>query len=295
MNKNAPTALRCEGITKTFDDGTGRLITVLNGAGFSVAPGEVLAIVGASGSGKSTLLHILGGLDVPDGGHVFIEDKDIGTLSDKQLGDMRNRELGFVYQFHHLLPEFTALENAAMPLMIRRTEKAEALRRAREALEVLGLGERLNHLPSQLSGGERQRCAIARSLAVKPTILLMDEPLASLDNARRREILPWLEKLRKELSIPILYVTHSEEEVERLADRVVMLSQGRKTTEGPVKDVFASRRTVGTLSAVVVEVDPDSSRMKIRLPEMGEKEIWIAATGAKPGDVLSLDLSAAGG
>ena len=108
MNKNAPTALRCEGITKTFDDGTGRLITVLNGAGFSVAPGEVLAIVGASGSGKSTLLHILGGLDVPDGGHVFIEDKDIGTLSDKQLGDMRNRELGFVYQFHHLLPEFTA-------------------------------------------------------------------------------------------------------------------------------------------------------------------------------------------
>lgn len=225
MNKNAPTALRCEGITKTFDDGTGRLITVLNGAGFSVAPGEVLAIVGASGSGKSTLLHILGGLDVPDGGHVFIEDKDIGTLSDKQLGDMRNRELGFVYQFHHLLPEFTALENAAMPLMIRRTEKAEALRRAREALEVLGLGERLNHLPSQLSGGERQRTAIARAMVTDPACILADEPTGNLDQDTALEVFECLVKTAKRKGTAVVIVTHDLQIAAR-CDRVLTLTGG---------------------------------------------------------------------
>ena len=203
------------------------------------------------------------------------------------------RRLGYVFQEASLFDHLNVRQN--LEYGMKRIRDADAAERLAHAVELLGIGHLLDRRTNELSGGERQRCAIARSLAVKPTILLMDEPLASLDNARRREILPWLEKLRKELSIPILYVTHSEEEVERLADRVVMLSQGRKTAEGPVKDVFASRRTVGTLSAVVVEVDPDSSRMKIRLPEMGEKEIWIAATGAKPGDVLSLDLSAAGG
>ena len=250
---------------------------------FDIPEDGVTALFGPSGCGKTTVLRCIAGLEKARGrvvvaGRVW-QDDAAGIFVPTYA-----RRLGYVLNVRQNL-EYG----------MKRIRDADAAERLAHAVELLGIGHLLERRTNELSGGERQRCAIARSLAVKPTILLMDEPLASLDNARRREILPWLEKLRKELSIPILYVTHSEEEVERLADRVVMLSQGRKTTEGPVKDVFASRRTVGTLSAVVVEVDPDSSRMKIRLPEMGEKEIWIAATGAKPGDVLSLDLSAAGG
>ena len=259
---------------------------------FDIPEDGVTALFGPSGCGKTTVLRCIAGLEKARGrvvvaGRVW-QDDAAGIFVPTYA-----RRLGYVFQEASLFDHLNVRQN--LEYGMKRIRDADAAERLAHAVELLGIGHLLERRTNELSGGERQRCAIARSLAVKPTILLMDEPLASLDNARRREILPWLEKLRKELSIPILYVTHSEEEVERLADRVVMLSQGRKTTEGPVKDVFASRRTVGTLSAVVVEVDPDSSRMKIRRPEMGEKEIWIAATGAKPGDVLSLDLSAAGG
>ena len=259
---------------------------------FDIPEDAVTALFGPSGCGKTTVLRCIAGLEKARGrvvvaGRVW-QDDAAGIFVPTYA-----RRLGYVFQEASLFDHLNVRQN--LEYGMKRIRDADAAERLAHAVELLGIGHLLDRRTNELSGGERQRCAIARSLAVKPTILLMDEPLASLDNARRREILPWLEKLRKELSIPILYVTHSEEEVERLADRVVMLSQGRKTAEGPVKDVFASRRTVGTLSAVVVEVDPDSSRMKIRLPEMGEKEIWIAATGAKPGDVLSLDLSAAGG
>lgn len=259
---------------------------------FDIPEDGVTALFGPSGCGKTTVLRCIAGLEKARGrvvvaGRVW-QDDAAGIFVPTYA-----RRLGYVFQEASLFDHLNVRQN--LEYGMKRIRDADAAERLAHAVELLGIGHLLDRRTNELSGGERQRCAIARSLAVKPTILLMDEPLASLDNDRRREILPWLEKLRKELSIPILYVTHSEEEVERLADRVVMLSQGRKTAEGPVKDVFASRRTVGTLSAVVVEVDPDSSRMKIRLPEMDEKEIWIAATGAKPGDVLSLDLSAAGG
>ena len=259
---------------------------------FGIPEDGVTALFGPSGCGKTTVLRCIAGLEKAEG-RVIVADR---VWQDDAAGifvPTYARRLGYVFQEASLFDHLNVRQNIEYGM--RRSKDADAKERLAQAVDLLGIGELLDRRTCELSGGERQRCAIARSLAVKPTILLMDEPLASLDNARRREILPWLEKLRKELSIPILYVTHSEEEVERLADRVVMLAQGRKTAEGPVKDVFATRRTVATLSAVVVEVDPDACRMKVRLPDMGEKEIWIASTGAKPGDVLSLDLSAARG
>ena len=210
---------------------------------FDIPEDGVTALFGPSGCGKTTVLRCIAGLEKARGrvvvaGRVW-QDDAAGIFVPTYA-----RRLGYVFQEASLFDHLNVRQN--LEYGMKRIRDADAAERLAHAVELLGIGHLLDRRTNELSGGERQRCAIARSLAVKPTILLMDEPLASLDNARRREILPWLEKLRKELSIPILYVTHSEEEVERLADRVVMLSQGRKTDEGPVKDVFASRRTVGT-------------------------------------------------
>ena len=222
MNKYA---IEAQAVCKRFSDGTGHSIDVLSGVTFAAAPGEVLAIVGSSGSGKSTLLHILGGLDVPDSGRVLICGQDIGTLSDKALGDIRNHSLGFVYQFHHLLPEFSALENAAMPLLIRRTPKVQALAKAKATLEVLGLSERLAHLPSQLSGGERQRTAIARAMVADPSCILADEPTGNLDQDTALEVFDCLVKTAKAKGTAVVIVTHDLQIASR-CDRVLRLAAG---------------------------------------------------------------------
>lgn len=225
MNNTSCFALQAQNIRKCFSDGLGQSIDVLSGVSFAVAPGEVLAIVGASGSGKSTLLHILGGLDVADSGTVLIEGTDIGTLSEKALGDMRNRSLGFVYQFHHLLPEFSALENAAMPLFIRRTPREEALAKAKTALESLGLAERLSHLPSQLSGGERQRTAIARAMVTHPACILADEPTGNLDSDTALEVFECLVKTARSGQTAVVIVTH-DLQIAAKCDRVLKLAGG---------------------------------------------------------------------
>lgn len=226
MNKTLEHAIEAQNLCKRFHDGLGQSVAVLNGASFAAAAGEVLAIVGASGSGKSTLLHILGGLDVADSGSVFVCGQDIGALSDKALGEVRNRRLGFVYQFHHLLPEFSALENAAMPLLIRRTPKAVALDQARAALQLLGLGERLTHLPAQLSGGERQRTAIARAMVADPACILADEPTGNLDQDTALDVFDCLVQTAKSKGTAVVIVTHDRQIAAR-CDRILELAGGR--------------------------------------------------------------------
>src|SRR5579871_3696158 len=167
--------LRCEGLVKHFTEAEHK-VEVLNGVSLAVAPGELVAVVGASGSGKSTLLHLLGGLDTPTAGEVYVDGAALSSMSDTLRGRIRNRSIGFVYQFHHLLPEFTAVENVAMPLLVGGVEPAEAEARSVELLKRVGLGERLTHRPAKLSGGERQRAAVARALVHRPALVLADEP-----------------------------------------------------------------------------------------------------------------------
>ena len=220
-----PATLSCERVSKHFEEAGNRL-EVLKDVNLVVERGETLAIVGASGSGKTTLLQILGGLDLPSSGTVRIQGQSFADLSDGARGALRNQALGFVYQFHHLLPEFSALENVAMPLLVRRRPVAEAEREARALLERVGLGARLTHRPAQLSGGERQRAAVARALVTRPQLVLADEPTGNLDGANARGVLELMLELNRELGTSLMIVTHAPELAARM-QRVLVLEDGR--------------------------------------------------------------------
>ncbi len=224
MDMNSELVLEARGVRRSFRQGPVDL-QVLQGLDFAVCAGERIAIIGASGSGKTTLLQILGGLDKPSAGTVKIAGSDIHSLDEKARGELRNRTLGFVYQFHHLLPEFSALENVAMPLLIRRTPKDEAARSARVILERVGLGERLTHRPHELSGGERQRAAVARALVTRPRIVLADEPTGNLDGGNAEAVFAMMLELNRELATSLIVVTHDRKLAGRM-DRILELERG---------------------------------------------------------------------
>ena len=220
----ASPALSCRGIAKVYEQGP-QPVTVLSGIDLAVAAGERLAIVGRSGSGKSTLLNILGGLDQPSSGEVLVAGENMTRLGNSARAALRNRALGFVYQFHHLLGEFSALENVAMPLLIRRDPTAQARREASAILERVGLGSRLQHKPSALSGGERQRVAIARALVSRPACVLLDEPTGNLDKETANTVQALLWELNETLGISLVIVTH-DFELKAAMHRVLELNAG---------------------------------------------------------------------
>lgn len=217
--------LLARGLGRDFNEGNSTL-TVLDGLDLAIAKGECIAIVGASGSGKTTLLQILGGLDRPTRGSVAIGGKDIHALDEAARGELRNRTMGFIYQFHHLLPEFSALENVAMPLLIRRVPVAEARRQATAILAKVGLGARLEHRPHQLSGGERQRAAVARALVTLPLIVFADEPTGNLDGRNAEQVFELMLQLNREHGTSLVIVTHDLRLAARM-DRVWLLENGR--------------------------------------------------------------------
>jgi lipoprotein-releasing system ATP-binding protein len=217
--------IRVEELRKTFPSGKGEL-HVLNGISLTIERGEILAVVGASGAGKSTFLHVLGTLERPTGGRVLYEQNDIFQLHDTALSAFRNRTVGFVFQFHHLLPEFTALENAMLPGLIQRMDREEAMERSRRLLEEVGLGDRLHHRPGELSGGEQQRVAVARALFLEPRVVLADEPTGNLDTRTAEEVFRLLRNLNRKHGTTLVFVTHNEA-LSQQADRVARMVDGQ--------------------------------------------------------------------
>ena len=218
--------LEARALRKTYRGGDLELVEVLNQVDLTVARGEVVAVVGASGAGKSTLLHLLGALDEPTGGDILLDGVSYGSLREDQRNELRNRRLGFVFQFHHLLREFTALENVAMPLWIAGRPRREAEAKAAELLAAVGLAGRLRHRPAQLSGGEQQRCAVARALVHDPALLLADEPSGNLDQAHSGMLHDLLLNLARTFEAALVVVTHNRALAER-ADRILLLDNGR--------------------------------------------------------------------
>ncbi|MES1158121.1 MAG: ABC transporter ATP-binding protein [Haliangium ochraceum] len=210
------------GLTKVFEH-TGRTLPVLRGIDFEVRPGEIVSVVGASGAGKSTLLHVLGTIDLPSSGTIWFDGIDVTRMSAAALAEFRNRQIGFVFQFHHLLPEFSALENAMMPGLILRLSRATCLAKARAILTRLGLADRLSHRPGELSGGEQQRVALARALLLNPRLLLADEPTGNLDTKTGREMHELFFELNRELGMTLLIVTHNPELAAQTGRRLRMV------------------------------------------------------------------------
>ena len=225
MHAAADAVIHCEGLGKTYAEGSLRT-PVFNGLDLSVRTGETVAILGASGAGKSTLLHLLGGLDTPTSGEVYVAGQKMSGLSDAARGALRNRALGFVYQFHHLLPEFTALENVMLPVLLGGSEVSDASKRAQALLESVGLGHRLAHKPGELSGGERQRAAVARALVNRPACVLGDEPTGNLDEKTASTVFELMLALNRDQRTSLVLVTHDRRLARRL-DRVMELHEGR--------------------------------------------------------------------
>lgn len=221
MNKNI---IACRNLRKSYYQGELE-VPVLMGIDLNVQAGDTLAIVGASGSGKSTLLHLLGGLDAPTGGEIRIMGQEIATINEEERCQLRNKSLGFIYQFHHLLPEFSALENVAMPLLIRRMNNAEAHDKAAEVLKQVGLGHRLTHTPGELSGGERQRAAVARALVTQPACVLADEPTGNLDRRTAGDVFELMLELNRSVGASLIVVTH-DPDLARTAGRIFHLEDG---------------------------------------------------------------------